>query len=85
MPSTNKAVSRARASKSAFKAFECCIGRDLAAVRHIAAIHRLSRLCEGEAPSTAKGGDYVKFTIATPLTFAVTATGIVPALANCCW
>jgi len=31
-----------------------------------------------------KGGDYVKFIIATPTTFAVTATGILPELVHCC-
>jgi hypothetical protein len=49
----------------------------------IAEIYRSPRLCKAESPSILKGGDYVKFTIATPTTFAVTATGIVPALANC--
>jgi hypothetical protein len=49
----------------------------------IAEIYRSPRLCKAASPSTLKGGDYVKFTIATPTTFAVTATGIVPALANC--
>jgi hypothetical protein len=42
-------------------------------------------LCEVEVPSILKGGDYVKFTISTPTTtFAVTATGIVPARLSCC-
>jgi hypothetical protein len=49
----------------------------------MAEIYRSPRLCKAASPSTLKGGDYVKFTIATPTTFAVTATGIVPALANC--
>jgi hypothetical protein len=31
-----------------------------------------------------KGGDYVKFIIATPTTFAVTAAGILPELAHRC-
>lgn len=51
-------------------------------MRHIAQIYRSPGLCKAEAPSITKGGDYVKFTNATPETFAVTATGIVPALAN---
>ena len=45
---------------------------------------RSPRLCKTEIPSIVKGGDYVKFTNATPETFAATATGIVPALASCC-
>lgn len=51
-------------------------------MRHIAQIYHSPGLCKAEAPSITKGGDYVKFTNATPETFAVTATGIVPALAN---
>ncbi len=49
-----------------------------------AEIYRLPDLCEAEVPSILKGGDYVKFTIATPTTFAVTATGFVPELASRC-
>jgi len=50
---------------------------------HNAEIYRGSQPCNAEIPSILKGGDYVKFTNATPKTFAVTATGIVPALAKC--
>jgi hypothetical protein len=49
-----------------------------------ARVYRRLAPCEVEAPSILKGGDHVKFIIATLTTFAVTATGIVPALANCC-
>jgi len=49
----------------------------------IAEIYRSPRLYKAVSPSTLKGGDYVKFTISTPTTFAVTAAGIVPVLANC--
>jgi hypothetical protein len=47
-------------------------------------IYRFLGTCDAEVPSILKGGDYVKFIIATPTTFAVTATGIAPALATCC-
>jgi hypothetical protein len=41
-------------------------------------------MCNDRVPSILKGGDPVKFIIATLTTFAAIATGIVPALANCC-
>src|SRR4051812_20032831 len=47
-------------------------------------VYRGRAPCLAEAPSILKGGDHVKFIIATLTTFAVTATGIVPAPANCC-
>jgi hypothetical protein len=50
----------------------------------VPAVYRPLAPCEGESSSILKGGDYVKFIIATLTTFAVTATGIVPVLANCC-
>jgi hypothetical protein len=50
----------------------------------IAEIYRSPRLCKAASPSILKGGDYVKFTNATPTTFAVTATGFSPVLATCC-
>jgi len=43
-----------------------------------------SRRARLKPPSILKGGDYVKSIIATPTTFAVTATGIVPELAHRC-
>jgi hypothetical protein len=50
----------------------------------LAEIYRSLAPCEAEVPSILKGGDYVKFIIATPTTFAVTATGIFPELATRC-
>jgi hypothetical protein len=47
-------------------------------------LYRSLALCKAEVPSILKGGDYVKFTIATPTTFAVATTRIAPALADCC-
>jgi hypothetical protein len=48
-------------------------------MRHIADVAVRPNRAKLDIPSIAKGGDYVKFTIATPETFAVTATGFVPA------
>jgi len=41
-------------------------------------------MCNDRVPSILKGGDPVKFIIATLTTFAAIATGIVPSLANFC-
>jgi hypothetical protein len=83
--SADSAVAGSAISSAATKASAVRIVVMMAAPRLIRRkVYRGLALCLAEAPSILKGGDHVKFIIATLTTFAVTATGIVPALANCC-